>query len=78
MLLLLADLTDSSGDFQLVLGVDDSIQAPHWRQRLRMPRRLLALLAVQCLLLRDEGQSDTWGCAQHACHPCMVDVAAHL
>lgn len=48
-------LIDDRGSYQLVLGVDDSIQAPHWRQRMRMPRSLLAMFAVQCLLLRDEG-----------------------
>lgn len=51
-----ADLIDDSkSSYQLVLGVDDSIQKPHWRQRLRMPRSLLAMLAVQCLTLRDAG-----------------------
>jgi hypothetical protein len=61
-----ADLIDDSGAFQLVLEVDDTIQQPHWRQRLRMPRRLLALLAVQCLLLRDEGASHVPACI-HCC-----------
>jgi hypothetical protein len=61
-----ADLIDDNGAFQLVLGVDDTIQQPHWRQRLRMPRRLLALLAVQCLLLRDEGTSHMPACI-HCC-----------
>jgi uncharacterized protein YbjT (DUF2867 family) len=48
-------LIDDSRPHQLELGVDDSIQQPHWRHRLRMPRSLLAVLVVQLLLLRDEG-----------------------
>jgi hypothetical protein len=48
-------IDDSKSSYQLVLGVDDSIQKPHWRQRLRMPRSLLAALAVQCVMLRDAG-----------------------
>lgn len=49
-------MIDDRGSYQLVLGVDDSIQQPHWRQRMRMPRSLLAMFAVQCLLLKDEGE----------------------
>lgn len=51
-----ADLIDDSRPHQLELGVDDSIQQPHWRHRLRMPRSLLAVVLVQLLLLRDEGE----------------------
>lgn len=52
-----SDLVDPpGGQHQVVLGVDDELQRPHWRERLRMPRSDLAALAVQALLLRDEGQ----------------------
>jgi len=52
----LSDLIDDSqSQYALVLGVDDGLQQPHWRERLKMPRSLLAALAVQCLLLREEG-----------------------
>lgn len=53
---ILSDLIDDSqSQYALVLGVDDGLQQPHWRERLKMPRSLLAALAVQCLLLREEG-----------------------
>lgn len=40
----------------MVLGVDDELQQPHWRDRLKMPRSDLAALAVQALLLKDAGK----------------------
>eukprot|EP00878_Enallax_costatus_P038284 GHUV01043475.1.p1 GENE.GHUV01043475.1~~GHUV01043475.1.p1 ORF type:complete len:280 (+),score=73.80 GHUV01043475.1:34-873(+) len=45
-----------TGCHQIVLGVDDEFQKPHWQQRLKMPRGDLAVLAVQSLLLRDQGE----------------------
>lgn len=51
-----ADLVDPpAGTHQVVLGVDDELQQPHWRERLKMPRSDLAALAVQALLLKGEG-----------------------
>lgn len=44
-----------AGRHQIVLSVDDGLQVPDWRQRLTMPRGDLAVLAVQALLLRDQG-----------------------
>lgn len=49
-------LVDAPGGQRgLVLGVDDELQLPHWRQRLKMPRADLARLAVAAVLLRDSG-----------------------
>ncbi|WIA11777.1 hypothetical protein OEZ85_011871 [Tetradesmus obliquus] len=44
-----------AGRHVVALAVDDALQQPHWRQRLKMPRADLAALAVQCLLLKDAG-----------------------
>jgi hypothetical protein len=57
-----SDLIDDSRPHLLELGVDDSIQQPHWRHRLRMPRSLLAVVVVQLLLLRDEGEREVCDC----------------
>ncbi|KAF8071046.1 SARED1 [Scenedesmus sp. PABB004] len=54
-----------AGRHVVVLGVDDSLQAPHWRERLKMPRADLAALAVAALALRDRGAGNR-----------SVDVAA--
>jgi hypothetical protein len=51
-----ADLVDPPAGRHIVqLAVDDALQQPHWRQRLKMPRSDLAALAVHCLLLKDAG-----------------------
>lgn len=70
-----ADLIDNTGSYQLVLGVDDSIQQPHWKHRIRMPRSLLAMLAVQCLLLKDEGKRLY---AQHSGHNPIFSGIRHF
>jgi hypothetical protein len=52
-----ADLIDAPGGQRgLVLGVDDELQRPHWRQRLKLPRADLARLAVAAVLLRDSSE----------------------
>jgi hypothetical protein len=61
-----------------VLAVDDELQRPHWSARMKMPRELLAQLAVHCLLLADEG---AWRAAQgslrrRACWECSTRVQA--
>lgn len=62
----LPDLVDvPAGRHQIVLSVNDGLQVPDWRQRLKMPRGDLAYLAVQALLLRDQGKSKTCFCCRY-------------
>lgn len=68
----IADLVDPpAGRHVVALAVDDALQQPHWRQRLKMPRADLAALAVQCLLLKDAGGLGNVNAAAelHCCSP---------